>query len=192
MATEIKDGSGSGLKAKVDGDHRLCVASVNKTELQHAIDKGETWNLGTDYVTLTSDNPSDLIYIENTSGDAYAIDLYIVNTKASTGGSGDVDIEILRNPTGGTTISAGSDILGVNMNFSSNNKIEGILKAGVEGSTLTGEDDSLRSKTTADNRLLLGTITRLERGASVGVRVTPPAGNTSMEVEVIVEIFKED
>ena len=42
------------------------------------------------------------------------------------------------------------------------------------------------------NALNVGTITELKQGSSVGVRVTPPTGNTSMEVEVIIEIFKRD
>ena len=101
-------------------------------------------------------------------------------------------IEILRNPTAGTVVSDATAITPTNMNFGSADVPTADLFSGGEGKTLTGQDDILRSKTSSDSRLLLGILTRLPQGASVGIRVTPPSGNTSMDVESIIEMFEEE
>lgn len=192
MTTEIKDGTGSGTLAKVDDGHRLYTRAITQTELSHAVVHGETWNAGTGWLTLDTAAQSPLLYIKNIGVNELTIDLYVLLTRASTGGSGEGIVEILRNPTAGTIISGGTTVSATNMNFGSSNSPEAtILSGGASGSfTISGEDDTLRSKVGAENRLLLGIITALPRGASVCIAYTPPAGNTSMDVEAVVEMYE--
>ena len=115
----------------------------------------------------------------------------IVSQSRSERVTGDIDIEILRNPTGGTVVSDANVCNSVNMNFSSNNEIGADVFYGGEGKTLTGNDNAIVSKTTADNRLLLGIKTELGKGASLGIRLTPPTGNTSMDVNTVIEAYEK-
>ena len=185
----IKDGT-TGRIAKVSDESRLTTVSITETEIHHAIELGHGWNMETGYLTLTDANASDVLYLKNTGTGIMHVDLYVVLAKASTGGSGDLLVEVLRNPTAGTVISDATDANPVNMNFASSNTPKGLYYKGGQGKTLTGHDNSFVSKTTADNRLLLGVVTILPQGASLGVRITPPPGNTSMDVNTVLEFYE--
>lgn len=192
MPEQIRDGTGSGFLQRVDDQNRAHVDSIQRSELQASADVGLTWNVGTGYQTLGTDNKSAMLYLKNDGVKQIHIDLYIVLTKASTGGSGETLVEIVRNPTSGTIITESPvSISATNMNFGSASAPSATIYSGAEGKTLLGSDDTLRSKTTDDSRLLLGIFTVLPQGSSVGLNVTPPTGNTSMDVEVIIEIFEE-
>ena len=191
METKILDGTGTGNRAKVNSQGQINTFSVTRSELSSSLDKGKAWNLGTGYLTLTTANASDILYIKNTGTLALFIDLYVVLARASTGGTGDLLIDILRNPTAGTVVSDATSANAVNMNFGSNEQPTGLFYKGGEGKTLTGNDAVIRSKTTADNRWLAGILTEIPKGSSLGFRVTPPTGNTSIDIEVIIEIYEE-
>lgn len=193
MGEQIKDGTGLGYLVKVDGDNRIHTDAVSHSVLADAVDRGRAWNLGTGVINLTGNaTASALLYIKNTGTDIIQLDLYVIITGASTGGSGNMKVEILRNPTGGTLISSPSgSITATNMNFGSSNSPSATLSYGAEAKTLSGEDSILRSQTSASGRLLLGIITDLPGGASVGLRVTTPSGNSGIDVECIVEMFEE-
>mgnify|MGYP005829444851 CR=1 FL=1 len=191
MPEFLRDGTGTGNLVKKDEQGRLHTDSVARTELQLSANFGRTWNIGTGNLTLTSANASAVMYLKNTGVKNLHIDLYVILAKASTGGSGDLIIEILRNPTGGTILDSPTSITPTNMNFGSAAVPVADIYSGAEGDTLTGEDDILRSKTTADNRLLLGIFTVIPQGSSVGIRLTPPPSNTSMDVETVMEVFEE-
>ncbi len=151
MPDTIKDGTGSGYLSKVDSENRLHTDAVTRTELQLSANFGRTWNVGTGNLTLTEATASAVMYIKNTGSKNLVIDLYVILAKASTGGSGDLIVEILRNPTGGTILSTPTSVTPTNMNFGSAASPVANIYSGVEGDTLDGEEDILRSKTTADN-----------------------------------------
>ena len=192
MAEQIKDGTGFGYLAKVDSTHRLETHAITETTIANAVHRGKAWNVGTGIISLTGNaTASALMYVKNNGSLHLVIDLYVFITGASTGGSGNMKVEIMRNPTGGTLISAPSgSIDATSMNFGSSNVPNATISYGAEAKTLTGEDDILRSQTTASNRLLLGIITHLPGGASVGLRVTTPAGNSAMDIECIMEMYE--
>lgn len=188
----LLDGTGGGHRAKVTDENELQIHGTTESHLSEAVKAGRTWNVGTGYLTLTTDNASDVMYVKNNGEDSLHIDLYVVLTKDSTGGAGGrVDVEILRNPKTGTVISDASSVAPINMNFASSKQPVADIYKGGEGKTLAGHDGSLRSKTTDDNRLLLGILTSLPQGASIGIRITPPTGNSSMEVETIIEMYED-
>lgn len=191
MAEQIKDGTGTGALVKIDSSHRMATAALSMTQIQEALGRCKTWNLGSGDLTLTSANASALLYLKNTGTKSLFIDLYVFLANASTGGSGLAEIEILRNPTAGTVVSDATAITATNMNFNCVDQPIADMYSGGEGKTLTGEDDILRSQMTSSDRLLLGILTELPTGASVGLRVTPPPGNTSMAIEAIMEIYEQ-
>ena len=187
---KITDGTGGCSRSKVDNTKRLHTRSVSVTEQEEALRDGKDWNIETGYLTLTTDTASDVLYLKNTGERDLKVILYVVLAKASTGGSGDLLVGILRNPTAGTVVSDANEANIVNMNFGSTNEISGDVYYGGEGKTLTGHDNEVVSKTTDDTRLLLGVKTELPKGSSVGVRITPPSGNTSIDVNCVLEAFE--
>jgi hypothetical protein len=191
--SQLEDGTGTGNRAKIRSN-RLHVDSISRTELHSHIDEGKTWNISTGEITLTSASESALLYMKNTGQNTLFVNLYVIISGASTGGSGNMPIKIYRTPTAGTLITTATPVTSDNinnMNFGSANVPDAIIYSGVEGDTLTGESGILRSQTTADNRLLLGILTSVPIGASVGISVTPPVGNTSIVCEVVLEMFEE-
>jgi hypothetical protein len=189
---QIKDGKGSGKLAEVDHENRLKTRSVTRSEIAHSVDEGKAWNVGTDFIELTDDSESALLYLTNTGAEELEVDLYIILTKPSTGGaSEDGIVKIYRNPTAGTLLTSGTAITAVNMNFGTIGDPETTILKGAQGYTVTASEGVLRSKVGADNRLLLGVLTKLTRGAAVAVTYTPPTGNTSMEVEAVIELYEE-
>ena len=194
MTEMIKDGTGNGYIAQVDDENRLKVRAVQRSELAHSLDQGSTWNVGSGFLTLTNDAQTPILYIKNTGSAALEIGLYVLLTKASANGDGsDGVVEILRNPNAGTIVTDETSAYPVNMNFGSANEISADTFIGGTGKTASGHEagQNLRSKVGAENRLVLGILTLLPKGASVCVAYTPPSGNTSMEVEAVVEIFEE-
>jgi hypothetical protein len=192
MTDVIKDGTGSGFQAKVDSENNLRVRAIQRSELAHALDEGRTWNIGSGFLTLTNDSQTPLLYIRNTGIIHLEVDLYVLLTKASTGGDGsDGLVEVLRNPNGGTIVTDEAAAAVVNTNFGSANEPTIDAYTGGTSKTVTGYDATMRSKVGAENRLLLGILTKLPKGASLCVAYTPPAGNSSMEVEAIVEMYEE-
>lgn len=196
MGFPIKDGS-SGQLAHVDSLERVHTHATTESELRNAILRGKTWNAGTSEMTLTTANASALYYLRNNAELPLVVDLYVMLLKASTGGTGLGLVEILRNPdTTGTIVTTGTPVANpVNMNFGSATPLDSIADAfqGAEGATLLNEDDILYSQinnAAGPDRFLLPIITELAQGSSLGLRYTPPAGNTSQGVRVVLEVYQ--
>lgn len=194
MATEIKNGTGDGdYRAKVDAESNLHVRAIQRTEFAHALEDGHAWNLGTGFITLTGTNSTPLLYFKTTGDEDYEIDLYVLLTRVSTGGDGSQGlVEIHLNPIAGTLVTAGTAITASNMKVGLTSQPSATMKKGAYGDTdFSGADSVLRSLVGADNRLLLGILTDIPKGQSVGISYTAPTSNTSMDVECIVEIAEE-
>lgn len=192
MSDTIKDGTGQCYEAKVDIENKLQVRAVQRSELSHSITEGKTWNIGTGFLTLASDTSSALLYIKNTGAVKLTISAFVLLTKPSTdGASEDGIIEIYRNPNAGTIITDEASVEAVNNNFSSAATPIASLFSGGQGKTASGHDATIRSKVSANSRLLLPIEISMDTGASLCVLYTPPTGNTSMEVEAIFELFEE-
>ncbi len=61
MAEEIKDGTGTGKKVKVDAQNRLHTHSVTEGLVEHASSNGNSYNINTGTMTLTTGKESGLI-----------------------------------------------------------------------------------------------------------------------------------
>ena len=196
MSQIIKDGTGTGINVKVLSDNRMCVDSVTRSHGEQGVLDGDSYNLNTGIVSLTSANKSAVAYIENTSdtSDIYIQTvIYIMGT--STNGSGDFLVTMLRNPTAGTIISTATDMemAGINRNFGSANTITASMYKGTEGATFTSGDkiiETLFGGAPVRSAVITDTII-LTKGTSIGIDITPPAGNTSMDLEVAFSVHTE-
>ena len=101
----ILDGTGQGYEAKVDKNNRLQVLAVSEGFSIESALVGENYNLNTGAITLTSANESAVAYLKNDEDANLIIKDIIIILGASTGGSGNLEVELIKNPTTGTIVS---------------------------------------------------------------------------------------
>ena len=196
MSEIILDGTGSGFTSKVNKNNRFYVDAVQRARTEEASIEGDSYNINTGVINLTSANKSAVLYIKNNEETKRLVItslFYLIGN--STGGSGDVLITVLRNPTAGTIVSNATTVeMNANRNFSSSRTLVADVYKGAEGSTHTDGDKAIESIfNQAPTRAVLsvGHII-LGRGSSLGIDITPATGNTSLDVEFALACHLED
>jgi hypothetical protein len=190
---KIEDGTGSGYKAKVDNQFRLSTDALTVDESVSQTFEGVAYNVNTGTINLTSANPSATLFLKNDAEDDLVITALFYLLGNTTGGSGDTLVQIIRNPTAGTIVSAGTDFEAVNRDFGSANSLEATLKKGAEGSTLTDGTVVIESIFSGVGRqtVAVGALV-LRPGNSIGYIVTPPSGNTSMDTQWAMSCYMRE
>ena len=187
MSEEIKDGTGTGNKAMVGDKNRLHTHSLSATAASVATASGEAFNVSSGLVTLTSANESSLLYVSNTEEDIISITTLFINLGTSTGGSSEGTLKFQLNPTEGTLITDATEAQVLNRHVGNSINLSANAYKGAEGKTCTG-GDSIQLPTTG------GAIPSeyvVPRGSSFAVSYTPPAGNTSMKVQIGFLVIKK-
>lgn len=195
----IKNGA-TGDTAQVNPKGYLRTVALTEDIKDHAADTGiaQKYNINTGDITLTSANKTSVLYVKNTSsaGDMI-VTAFIYNLGNTTGGSGDVKFDIIRNPTAGDIITNANNVLvgagtEANQNFGSANIMTGSFFKGATGETAFTDGSVTISTRSAANTgrifLDLGAVT-IPAGSAVGVDYTPPTGNTSQTIQVAMSVF---
>lgn len=194
MTHMIKDGTGTSYLAKVNSENRMFTDAVERNHSQDAAIKGDAYNINTGVITLTSANKSAVLYVKNNAADNLYIDTLFYLIGNSTGGSGDMLITVLRNPTAGTIISNATAVeMNANRNFGSSKTLDVDDYKGAEGYTFTDGTkiiESIFNQSATRAAIAVGTIV-LTQGTSIGIDVTPATGNTNLDVEFAVSCYKE-
>ena len=194
MTQQILDGTGDGYLVKVTSENRLLTDSVTLSQSSNSSFTGDSYNVNTGVINLTSANKSAVFYMKNNEGEKnMVIDALFYLIGNSTGGSGDMLITVLRNPTAGTIIDGASDMemAGVNRNFGSAKTITGNFYKGAEGNTFTNGDkviESIFNQSATRAAINVGAII-LTPGSSIGIDITPATSNTSLDVEFAASIY---
>lgn len=193
MITYIEDSAfNTGKKVGVTEQGRLGVDSISKTILENASENGDSYNVNTGTINLTTANESSLLYLKN-NGDPITVVTVGFLIGNSTGGSGDALATVLRNPTSGTIVSGATNVdININKNFSSNKELVVDAYKGAEGNTFTDGDNAYFSLLPGAARgyvIATGGI-YIGKGASIGVKFTPPSGNTGMDIQVFLSVAK--
>lgn len=91
--TILKDGVGTGKMARVNGNNRLTVDSIQSSRISYATEQGDSYNINTGLVTLTSAAESGVGYIRNNETRDLVITGLVVIQGPSTGAlSGTIDV----------------------------------------------------------------------------------------------------
>ena len=189
MSEQIIDGAGDGYRAKVDSNKRLHTFAISEGYSIDTAINGKNYNINTGSLTLTSANESAVLYIKNNEDESFIIEDVIVILGTSTGGTGDLAVSIVRNPTLGTIIDNATDVsISANRNFGSSSQLTADQYKGAEGYTLTnGTDFSDTTRSSAGTVIHFDAdVMILPKGSSVGVNITPQPSNTSMSVKVAI------
>ena len=191
MTVVLKSGT-SGDTAQIDSMNRLQTFSTSQTASTSAALVGDLYNINTESVTLTTAGTTAILYMKNTDTVPWVYSRIFYNAEVSTGGSGGWLAEVIANPTTGTLISAGAALTPHNLNFGSAKELTSTTLKGSEGQTIT--DGVVRVSTivpSSGTRVLIGfDSVVVEPGASIAVRITPPTGNTSMDIQVGFNMYR--
>lgn len=185
MGFHIEDGTGSGKAAKVNTDNQLEVRSVTQSSFERATSGGNSFNINTGLITLTSAGESGILYVKNTSSTKnIRVDGVVVILGPSTGGAttDTTHIRFYKNPTTGTLISGASAVSDEsNRNFGSGITLEADSYKGAEGNTITDGTTHIQSLVSPGNRVFFSIDEVLQPGNSTAVSYEPPDSNTSMK-----------
>ena len=190
----IDDGTGHGFQAKVDDEYNLHTRSVRTHEVTYATLMAEAFSTVYGAINLTSANESALaLALWQETDNPIVIFRQIMSFGPSTGGAGLCRVRVIRNPTGGTLISNGTAITPVNGNFGSSAVPGGTWKKGAEGSTVTG-GTNVMDLGIGPNYVLNETDINwiLANNNSMAIAITPPPGNTGMNVYLHENFYKVD
>lgn len=187
----IKDGA-SGSIALVDLNRNLHIQAVSEPLPDHACDLGQKFNVNTLDITLTNATKTTVLFMKNTGDDDLTITALIYNLGATASGTGDVLIDVIRNPTAGDIITNANDAgvpgggVASNQNFGSTEVISGLFYKGASGETAVTDGSVTVSTRSASNTgrivVSLGAVI-LPKGSSIAVNYTPPTSNTSQIVQ---------
>jgi len=193
MSFTIRDGIGSGKEAKVTNNNRLSTTAVTETEADLATNEGTRYNINTGTITLTDANNTTVFYIKNNEDSNLIVTALIYNLGNSTGGSGDLTIDVIRNPTTGDIVTNANDVdILQNQNHSSTRTLAADVYKGATSEALITDGDAsistLSSSGTGRIVVSLGALT-VPKGSSLAVNITPQTGNTSQGVQVAAACY---
>ena len=201
MAIRIEGpGSSGGATnvAGVDSRGRILVAALTETESNKATDAGNKYNINTGDIAITNATKLTTLYILNNGNNDIVIDSLIYNIGTSTSGTGDILLDVIRNPTAGdiitnTNVTQVQANTGGNFNFSSNNSSDVISYKGAQGEAVVtgGQTHILTRNPAVSGRIPIspGGGLRLGKGASLAINYTPPASNTNQIVQFAANIY---
>lgn len=192
MGMTIIDGR-THSSAAVDSSNRLKTAGTTETQSEHSCELGLRYNINTGDITLTSAAKTTVLYIKNNEDDDLVIESFIYNLGATTGGTGDVKVDIYRNPTaGGIITNANAVSINQNLNFGSNNTLTVNAYKGATGETVvSGGNDAVSSRLATNTGryvITLGSVI-LPKGSSIAINYTPPSSNTSQICQFAASCF---
>ena len=190
MGFQIQDGTGSKRKVKVSNANRLYAESVIRTEREEESLLGEAYIVGSGFVTLTGTSTSAVLYLKNNEDSDLVITRFLIGVKKSSGGTENFITGIIyQNPTSMVS-GTGNPLIINNVNFGSSNTVDVDSEIGQTGALLVGGSAYLSIVAPTENLTSEAASTILPKGSSIGVFITPPAGNTSVEVSVGIYLHK--
>ena len=189
----IQDG-GTGKSAAIDNTARLSTRSVQQSETENATDTGDSYNINTGLVTLTTAGESGVFYLSTNENKNVHIDSVVVIMGPSTGGSATdtTRIRFYRNPTAGTLISGASAVDdNENRNFGSSKVLDSTAYKGAEGNTITDGAVIIESLVSPGSRVAFSIDLVLTKGDAIAVSLEPNDSNTSMKTMVAAVLHVE-
>ena len=181
----IQDAS-TGKTARVNLDNTISVHGINLSEAEHATDIGDSYNINSGTITLTTAGESGVLYFKNNEDRNIHVDGLVMILGPSTGGAttDTTRIRVYSNPTTGTLISTAlaADIV-QNRNFGISSTLVADVYKGATGNTITNGDLFLDSLQSPGSSVPITIDITLPKGKSLGISFEPNDSNTSMKVQ---------
>lgn len=191
MPEQLRDGTGSGYLAEVDESNRLLTRSIEKSEDKEATENGDSFNINSGLITLTTDGESGILYVTNNDTTKIHVTGIVAILGPSTGGdsSDTTRVRIYKNPTAfssSTVVDINS-----NRNFASSKTLTGDFYKGAEGATITDGTTHIESLINPGSRVFFAIDEFLDKGNTIAVSYEPNDSNTSMKCMAAIICHKE-
>lgn len=187
IETKILDGTGLGNFAKVDEENRLLTRSITESDQLFKSQSGESYQFGTGIQTLTNDVETAVIFVKNNEDRPLAFNRLILTSRSATG-SADNMCE-LRLYTQSTNLTGGGVQTGpvLNNNIGSTRDLDAEILIAGTGGALTG--GQLGGEALVEVQIFkpIDIFWVVPRGNVIAFTLTAPAGNTSWDVNLILE-----
>lgn len=188
MAEIIKDGTGSGDTLKITAKNRAVTEAITTTKKEERSSNGDAYIISSGLVNLTTATESAILYVSNNECVDLVIERMVILLGCCTCGAGEANFNVVVNPTAGTLVACGTCGSQRNLNFGSTDTLCVVFKQGVQGQTLTDGTNGV-GIVEVPSRSVHDLSFTLPKGKSIGVKITPPAGNTGAGMDVIVNLF---
>ena len=193
--TIANGGDGPVVNVKVNERNELYVRSTSTQENLAATTRGKSYNINTGTITLTDSVDTPVLYLKNNENPDLHIVAVAIGLGTETGGTAtqSLEITIVRNPTAGTIVSNATAVaINSNRNFGSSNVLLADAYKGATGSTMTDGIDHLFIYAADFGRGFFEIDSVLTKGDSIGVKINPTAGNSSLPLYCALICHLED
>lgn len=193
MSESLKDGTGEGFFARVDAKNRAHNGVISRTESNAAVDDGRLFLFSTLTVTLTNALITPMMYIKNEDDRDLFLDTFLITTGTSTGGTGSYTLSThAAIDVSSTIVTEAKPMIAANAKLSSSNTFNGDSFLGESGDTLVGGFNVTAFLAAPGEPITFNNQTAFPKGVSGLFAVTPPPGNTSMDVSLILVAYYLD
>jgi len=188
MPEQIRDGRGRGNLATVNSDGQIITRATAIPQHTKSSVDGNYYEAYTGKVTLVDAVERGIIYLDNQDPTDYIIvDKVFIDVWASTGGVGGGTITYYKNPD----ITGGTAIVPVNTNFSKSEGLEGTQLRTL--TTMLGGTQWWEGYFEPSSSIVINEEKFcIPPGYDFGISITPPAGNTSMDINVNIAFYLLD
>lgn len=193
MATIIEDGTGRGFQTKVDNTNRLEVRAVTEdSQLEGALN-GDTYVVGTPYLTQINDSANGVLYFKFEEDVALFVKTFSSQGRYTSGGTfQNYLVNVYEGINESSLTGTWVDFTPLNANFGSSNELQGVFKygspAGAGGFTGLTPSFQLAFPINVYNQIQTNLI--FPKGTGLLVAVTPPTGNVAMPVSFSLTVTK--
>ena len=184
----------TGDNAKVDPQGRVQVASTSLTRYEQAAREGRAFNVNTDQFTVDGGGEYGLVYLKNLGEKDLEIQSWFFSIDNLTGTTtGTPVIKAYFNPTGGTLLSAGTEISRVNRNGGASESFTDVtaLKASTSTATITTTTDPVLLQTQGSGRGFGNVFLTLPKNASIAVTVDLKTSGNALMYAGFIAYFAE-
>lgn len=192
----ISDGGLTGNKASVSPQGRLKTSAVTLSQSEREAFIGDKFNINTGSITLTNATETTLMYIKNNADLDFVISTFIYNLGNTTGGSGDITANVIRQPTAGDIITNANNVDVVsNLNFGSSKTASLDAYKGASGESVVTDGDvsiSTISPSPTGRIAITNATLVMPKGTTLAVNYTPPTSNTSQVVQIVASGYFTD
>lgn len=192
MGFQIQDGKGTSVKAKVDDTNRLEVRSISESGQIEGASRGETFAIGTPFLTQTAATENGLLYFNLNEDAEYYATTFSSQARFTTGGTtSNYLIQVYKNIAATSLTGTWVDFTPLNTNFGSSNTLSGTFKYGSPaGATGFSGTPIFQLGFPINVYNQIQTTLVFPKGIPLLLTVTPPASNTSMPVNFTVTVSK--
>jgi hypothetical protein len=174
----------------------MYTSAVTIEENLQATKNGDSYNINTGTITLTNDTASAVAYVKNNeSQDLHVTAIAVGLGPSPAGTTAEIPaITVIRNPTAGTIVSSAVAVsINCNRNYGSSKTLTvDAYKAASSELTFTDGADHLLLYQAPNGRLFANIDEILTKGDSIGIKIDPQAGNTSMDCYAAIICHLED